>query len=349
MMKRIISIVAVISIVFSLTACGGKNQQSSDSSAPAVDMAQQEQESEENLKESDLYTPEGEFNIRVFAAAGGVADTVTRFAAQGLQEQYGVTAIVNNITGASGAVAAADLDGYKPSINELAVVSMSLFTMAPLMTPDLNVSLDNYEIVGSLIRDEFVLLVSADSGIKSWEDLVEYGKNNQIIYASNAPGGGTHIVQTALFGDAGLDAQALTSDGSNKDILAVMSGDAICTSATVTLAKSYIDSGELIPIAIFSETPYTGFAGYEAVPTAPSLGFDITVPSYNFIITREGVEEDEVKGLYNAILSYRTTDTFKTAAKAANYTPDNTDGETLRAEIEHYVAVCKDIYDKYYN
>ena len=84
------------------------------------------------------------------------------------------------------------------------------------------------------------------------------------------------------------------------------------------------------------------------MPTVPSLGYDITIPSYNFIITRAGVPENEVEGLYDAILAYRETDTFKEAAAAANYTPDDTDGETLRAEIEHYAEVCKEIYDKYY-
>ena len=124
------------------------------------------------------YTPSGEFNIRVFAAAGGVADVVTRIAAQGLQEQYGVTAIINNLTGANGAVAVADMNAYDPSINELSLVSMNLFTMGPLMNPELNIKFEDYAVVGSLIRDEFVLLVSAESGIKSWDDLVAYGKDN---------------------------------------------------------------------------------------------------------------------------------------------------------------------------
>lgn len=293
------------------------------------------------------YTPKGEYNIRVFAAAGGVADVVTRIAAQGLQEEYGVTAIVNNITGASGAIAAADLNSYAPSINELALVSASLFTMAPLMTPDLNINIEDYAFVGSLIRDEFVLLVSASSGIKSWEDLVAYGQNDPIIYASNTPGGGTHIVQTVLFGEAGLKAQALTSSGSNQDILAVMSGNAIVTSATVTLAKSYVESGDLIPIMIFSNNPCTTFEGYE-VPTAPGYGYDITIPSYNFLITRAGVDKEEVAGLYDAIKACRETESFKTAAAAANYTPDDTDGETLKAEILHYADVCKEIFETYY-
>ena len=38
----------------------------------------------------------------------------------------------------------------------------------------------------------------------------------------------------------------------------------------------------------------------------------------------------------------------KEQAKAANYQPDNTTGEDLRAEIEHYAKVCEDIFNKYY-
>ena len=338
MKKRFIAALCAVALTLSLTACG---------SASSGQAASANASSASSQAEVTEYTPKGDFNIRVFAAAGGIADTITRIAAQGLQEEYGLTAMVSNLTGASGAVAAADLDSYDPSINELAVVSMSLFTMAPLMNKDLNVSLDNYEIVGSLIRDEFVLLTSAKSGIKSWEDLVNYAKEKQIVYGSNTPGGGTHVVQTALFGEAGMNAQALTSDGSNKDILAVLSGDAICTSTTVSLSKSYVESGDLIPIAIFSEEPYTGYEGIE-VPAVKSFGYDVTLPSYNFIITRKGVEKAEIEGLYKAILAGRETDDFKEQAKAANYQPDNTTGEDLRAEIEHYAKVCEDIFNKYY-
>lgn len=344
--QSLTALICTAAMIFSLTACSGTSTTSSSESTSAPEPADSSA-AEGSSEAASGYVPEGDFNIRVFAGAGGIADTVTRMAAQGLQEEYGVTAIVNNLTGANGAVAAADMDAYPPSINELSVVSMSLFTMAPLMNKDLNVSLDNYEIVGSLIRDEFVLLVSAKSGIKSWDDLVNYAASNQIIYASNAPGGNTHILQTALFGDAGLDAQAVTSDASNKDILAVVSGDAICTSATISLAKTYVESGDVIPIAVFSDNTYTGFDGFE-VPAVKSFGYDISLPSYNFIITRAGVDKAQIKGLYDAMLAWRETDTFKQQAEAAHYTPDATNGEDLRAEIEHYAQVCKEIYDKYY-
>lgn len=293
------------------------------------------------------YAPSGEFNIRVFAKAGGVADIVTRIAAQGLQEQYGATAIVNNLTGANGAVAVSDMNAYDPSINELSVVSMGLFTMGPLMNPELGIKFEDYDVVASLIRDEFVLYVSKNSGIKSWEDLVAYAAQNPVTYASNTPGGNTHIVQTALFGDADIVAEALTSSGSNQDILAVMSGDAICTAATVTLGMPYVESGDLIPLLVFSENDCTAFPGI-TVPSVTSLGYNVCVPSINFIVCRAGVSEEEVEGLYNAIVSYRDTDAFKEAAAAANYTPDNTTPAELHDEIDRVAKICEEIFNKYY-
>lgn len=348
--KRLLALVCIVSTVISMTACGTSSSGTTGTTAGQAGDGAEKAESTESTEKAEAaggYTPQGDFNIRVFAAAGGVADTITRITAQTLQEEYGATMIVSNLTGASGAVAAADLDSYDPSIHEMAVVSMSLFTMAPLMNQDLNINIDDYEMVGSLIRDEFVLFVSKNSGIKSWDDLVEYGKKNQIIYASNTPGGNTHIVQTALFGEAGLDAQALTSDGSNKDILACMSGDAICGSATITLAKPYVESGDIIPIGVFSKDVYTGYEGYE-VPTMASLGYDITIPSYNFLITRAGVDKAEIDGFFQAVLACRETGKFKELAVASGYEPDNTDSDTLRSEIEFYAKECKEINDKYY-
>lgn len=293
------------------------------------------------------YTPSGEFNIRVFAKAGGVADIISRIAAQGLQEQYGVTAIVNNLTGANGAVAAADMNAYAPSINELSVVSMNLFTMGPLMNPELNIHFEDYAVVASLIRDEFVLYVSKDSGITSWEDLVAYAEENPVTYASNTPGGNTHIVQTALFGDAGIVADALTSSGSNQDILAVMSGDAICTAATITIGQPYVESGDLIPLLVFADEDCTAFQGI-TVPSVAQFGYEVFLPSINFIICRAGVAQEEIDGLYNAIVAYRETDSFKEAAAAASYTPDNTTPDELVAEIGRVAEICKTIYEKYY-
>ena len=126
-----------------------------------------------------------------------------------------------------------------------------------------------------------------------------------------------------------------------------MSGDAICTAATVTLGMPYVESGDLIPLLVFSENDCTAFPGI-TVPSVTSLGYNICVPSINFIVCRAGVSEEEVEGLYNAIVSYRDTDAFKEAAAAANYTPDNTTPAELHDEIDRVAKICEEIFNKYY-
>ena len=66
------------------------------------------------------------------------------------------------------------------------------------------------------------------------------------------------------------------------------------------------------------------------------------------IICRAGVAQEEIDGLYNAIVAYRETDSFKEAAAAASYTPDNTTPDELVAEIGRVAEICKTIYEKYY-
>ena len=57
---------------------------------------------------------------------------------------------------------------------------------------------------------------------------------------------------------------------------------------------------------------------------------------------------EEVDGFYQAIMNVRETEAFKEAAAAANYNPDNTRGEELRAEIERVAAMTEEIFNKYY-
>ena len=135
--KRLLSLVCIVSMAAAMTACGTSDSgntattagQTAAVAAESTEKAETTEKAEaaEKTEAAGGYIPEGDFNIRVFAAAGGVADTITRITAQSLQEEYGATAIVNNLTGASGAVAAADLNAYEPSINEMAVMFKSLF------------------------------------------------------------------------------------------------------------------------------------------------------------------------------------------------------------------------------
>jgi tripartite-type tricarboxylate transporter receptor subunit TctC len=301
------------------------------------------------VEEVKTWAPDRDITIRVPFSAGGSADTFARIYGQSLQKSYDTSVIVTNIKGANGAVAAADMDAYDPSPSEMMVSGISLFTSTPLFNPEINVDLNKYEIITSLVAEEFVLCTApGNTGITDWDSFNEYANANRMLCASNPPGGTTHMLASKLFGEAGLNnIEKIPTQGGNKSLIALLSGDVDCAIVPESQALQYIEEGQVEPILAFSKETYTGFPGYE-VPSAKSLGHDIVFKSCNFILVRKGVDQNVIDQIYNAYIEYQNTDDFKSMASEANYKPANEDGETVRDNINNSAALFKDIYETYY-
>lgn len=294
------------------------------------------------------FSPEKDFNIRVPFAAGGSVDTIVRIFGQGLQKTYGNSVLVNNMPGANGAIAAADLDSAKTDATELMAGGIAMFALAPLFNKDVNLNMDDYQFVSGLIEEDMLLFVDPSrSQIEDWAGFQEYAKNNRVIFGSNTPGGATHLLATMLFGESGIEAEAVTSDGSAKDLLALAGGNVVCTVAPSSLGAQYVEEGTLLPIAVFSEEAYTGYNGLE-VPTVKSLGYDIVFKSCNFIITKKDVDKNHVEAVRQAMIDYSETDEFKELAANAGYTPSLRSGEEVREIAQNAYEMCREAYEKYY-
>ncbi|MDR1534169.1 MAG: tripartite tricarboxylate transporter substrate binding protein [Planctomycetota bacterium] len=287
--------------------------------------------------------------LRAPNAAGGIMDTMLRVLAQGLMESCGQTVVVNNIVGANGALAVNDLLALPASPCEMSGAGIPLFAMMPLLNPDINVNIDDFVIVAGLMNQDVILLVSPEkSGINSFEELMEYGKTNRIVFGSNALGGSTHMLPIALFGEAGIEARAVTSNGSNLDALAVVAGNVICAAVPTSVAQVFIDEGTLKPIAVFSGEPFTGFPGF-TVPTVKSYGYDLVFRIYNFLLMKKGVDQAIVDQVHADIQEFYKSEKFKTLAAAAGYTPDTSSGEEILKVVRDGSALCKWIHEKYYS
>lgn len=294
------------------------------------------------------YTPSKNFSIRVPFAAGGSVDVMVRILAEGLQETFGNTAIVTNLTGANGTIAAADLFSVAPDATDMMAGGIGMFNLTPLFNPVLAMNIEDFQIVCGLVSDTNMLYVNpAVSGIESWEDLVEYAKTNRVIYGSNTPGGATHMLATVLFGQAGISAEAVTSDGSAKDLLALAGGNVVCAVANSTLGHQYVEEGTLKPILAISDVDFTGFEGM-TVPSTASKGFDINFTTCNFLLTSKDAKPEEVQAIYEAILAYAETEAFKTQAANAHWTPDFADSATVLERINAATETCVSAFETYY-
>src|SRR6188472_2817090 len=137
---------------------------------------------------------------------GGVSDTITRPLDAALEAVFKQPVVLENKTGAAGAVgaqyvAAAKPDGYTllshiVSISGFAAVD-KLFGRTPKFTND------NFIPIARIVADPIVMIANADTPYNTLKDLVDDAKANpnKVIYSSSGLYGGSHI-PTALFAKA---------------------------------------------------------------------------------------------------------------------------------------------------
>ena len=297
------------------------------------------------------WKPKGRtITIRVANAAGGQADLIMRKIAEHVQSVTGVTTLVQNVTGASGFVMATDLNSYDPDICELMLGTEALFAIAPLFNKDINISLDDYvPLYGSDgTTAPSTLAVPARLGVKTWDEFVEYARNNRILCASNTPGGLTHMNATALFGAAGIEFTSVTDSGGNKNVLSCLNGDANCVVVNTSVLHDYAEKGDLIPLVQFNSKAYTDW-DLEPVPSVADIGYpEIVMESGNMLMCRKGVDQADVDALGKIITDYLTSEKGIADMAEINTVQRVLPADDAFARMKHEVETTTMIYNTYY-
>lgn len=323
---------------------GCKGQQSPAGTAEAVTAPDGAVTDDTDSWKPDLKT----ITFRVANAAGGNADLATRLIAKAVQDQYGVTAVVQNITGSSGFLMATDLNSYDPSPCELMFGTDTLFAIAPLFNESIQVSLDDYEILyGSDNRQSpSVLAVSSELGIHTWEEFQEYAKSNRILAASNTPGGLTHLQVAALMGEAGIEFTSVTDSGGNKNILSCLNGDANCVMVNTGALAPYVDSGQMVPLVQYNEDPFEW--EYGTIPSVADFGYDIAMESCSVMCVRKDADPVGVAAMAKTITDYLGSEKGIAEMKEINTEMVVMDPESARVCLEKFTETVKRLKEAYY-
>lgn len=210
--------------------------------------------------------PKEEINIVVPFGAGGAMDTVARGISDVGNKYFDEPLIITNREGASGTAAArevakADADGYTTIL-----VSGAILTIQPHIK-DLNYSLDDFQMLSSVVYNPLILMANADGPYQTMSDVIEAGKDGETIRLAN-PGVGTSndISQKALFESLGIDANHTPFQANSESLANVLGGHVDMAAVHPAEAASYIEEGDLVPLGVF--TPER----YENMPDVPTIG-----------------------------------------------------------------------------
>lgn len=209
---------------------------------------------------------------------GGVSDTITRPLDAALEAVFKQPVVLENKTGAAGAVgaqyvAAAKPDGYTllshiVSISGFAAVD-KLFGRQPKFTNA------DFIPICRVIADPIVMIVNKDLPYNTLKDLVADAKANpdKLIYSSSGLYGASHIPTVLFAKSAGdLKMRHLPTNGGGPAVTAVLGGNVNFFMSPTSIALPHIKAGKVRPLAVSSTKRVKPLPD---VPTFKEQGYDL--------------------------------------------------------------------------
>jgi tripartite-type tricarboxylate transporter receptor subunit TctC len=200
-------------------------------------------------------------------APGGPTDIIARIISAAFQKSLGQSVIVDNRGGAAGNIgmsiaARAVPDGYTLLLTSTAIaVNPALFN---------NLGYDPFKDfvpISELVNAPNVIIVRADSGIKSIGELVARAKAAPGTFNYASPGVGTksHLSGEELKLRAGIQMTHVPYRGAGPAALAVLEGTTQVGSVALAAAEALVKSGQLRALAV------TGAKRWFSLPDVPTM------------------------------------------------------------------------------
>ncbi len=213
---------------------------------------------------------------------GSTIDTVARIIGEGLSQRMGTTFVVDNKTGANGAIAARTVAQAKPDGYTLLVSNSSSITVNPLLYSDLQYHpLKNFAPISTVVSVPFVLAINPEnkrmSSISSLKELVEAASKDpgRITYGSAGNGNLMHLAGAQLASMSKTEMVHVPYRGAAPMEAALLAGDidyGFDTLSGVPLMKS----GKLKPLAVSTKERWRDLPDVPSVAEQGYPDFDIS-------------------------------------------------------------------------
>ncbi len=210
--------------------------------------------------------------------AGGPADTVARLVAQGLAERTGQPFVVINRPGAGGnigheAIAHAAPDGYTLGVGGSTTgANVGLYPVLPYDP------IKSFAPISIHYRDANILVVRADSSLKSVADVIALAKAKpgQLNFSSSGNGTSTHLSGELFNKMAGIQITHVPYKGVPPAIADVIGGQVTMMFASSTIVAPQIKAGKLRALGVTSLKRLPAFPDVPTIAEAGLAGFEAT-------------------------------------------------------------------------
>ena len=281
-MKKIISVLLSAAIGASLVACGENS--SVTTAAPAAETkATAAGESSAAVEAGSATWPTGTVTFLCGFGAGGSSDLGVRALASTLEKQTGQSFVTQNVTGANGWLAWAQLLESRPDGNTIALVNTpSLFTDYLDPQQGHTETMDDFEFICNHVTD-YGVLVAKKGKYADMAAFIEAAKAEGGVTVGDVGANGNKHIATLQLAAAneGTTITPVHQAGWSDNYAALLGDTLDAVSATYGDIASILADGEVDVLCVFAEeklealpeVPTCEEAGAGTVVSAPSRGY----------------------------------------------------------------------------
>ena len=222
--------------------------------------------------------PSKPIHIIVPLAAGSAIDNAVRILTQKMGENMGQSFVIENLTGAAGAIGADKVAKSAPDGYTLGGFNDSILTMVPHMQSKLTWDpIKDFEPISLAALVEWGLVVNPARPEKTVADLIASAKKNpgQINYGSGGNGSPQHIAMALMASQTGVTMTHVPYKGVSQAALGVAGGEVQTAFLAVASLRSLAESGKLRLIAVATPQRMPQF------PNTPTIA-ESGVPGFEF-------------------------------------------------------------------
>jgi tripartite-type tricarboxylate transporter receptor subunit TctC len=265
--------------------------------------------------------PDRPVHLIVPYGPGGITDFAGRQLAKHIGEALGQTVVVENKPGAGGIVgvdyvAHSAPDGYNMAVMDPAVVINPILQKS--MPYDIFKDIVPLSITSSSPE---VLVVSPQLGIKTYAELVAYGKANpgKLNYASAGVGTTPHLAAELWKSRTGIDAVHVPYKGIGASYTDMMSNKVQLSFSSIAGARPFTDDGRVIALATTGSVRSPVYPNVPTVAEAGLPGYDVDL--WLGLYGTAGTPPDVLEKLNAAIAKALANDELKAAFATFGLTP----------------------------
>ncbi len=239
------------------------------------------------------WTPSQPMTMVIGFAAGGSTDIQGRVLARTLEEHWGQPVNVVNQPGGGGAVALTRFLNAEPDGHTFMFGVMLGLTFSPIVT-EVEYEIDDFRYAGTLVGGQFGVIAAGDAPYQTFEELIEYGRENPMTYAQQLPMDAAIMHRIAEA--EGLDI-AIVPTGGGGGVAPLLLGGEVDFAFSGGIHSQYVPTGEMNILAFFTRdrSPF-----YPEVPTLMDLDYPYAMDDFRSFFLPGGTPDEIVQAFEDA-------------------------------------------------